>query len=110
MTAIFLFSSGLSLTAGMNRSHCVDIQGAPLKANSMTLWRLSLMRAGRSHALLPASIARIIALLVFLLAASLIYSGTAAPATEQFDFFEQKVRPLFSEHCYSCHSQKAEKI
>lgn len=29
---------------------------------------------------------------------------------EQLEFFEKNVRPLFAEHCYSCHSVKAEKL
>src|SRR3954467_8845849 len=32
------------------------------------------------------------------------------PSPEQLDFFETKVRPVFVDHCYSCHSQKAEKV
>ena len=29
---------------------------------------------------------------------------------EQLDFFEKKIRPIFSENCYKCHSQESEKI
>lgn len=29
---------------------------------------------------------------------------------EHVDFFEKKVRPLLSEHCYECHSVKAERL
>ncbi|MEO6034996.1 MAG: DUF1549 domain-containing protein, partial [Verrucomicrobiota bacterium] len=29
---------------------------------------------------------------------------------DDFDFFEKKVRPIFIEHCYKCHSTDAEKI
>src|SRR5436190_20184663 len=36
--------------------------------------------------------------------------GQAVPTAEQVEFFENKVRPIFAEHCYSCHSQKAEKL
>ena len=32
------------------------------------------------------------------------------PSAEQIEFFESKVRPVFVEHCYKCHSEKAEKI
>jgi hypothetical protein len=32
------------------------------------------------------------------------------PTTEQLEFFETKVRPLFAENCYQCHSEKAEKV
>ncbi len=34
----------------------------------------------------------------------------AEPDAQKVAFFENKVRPLLSEHCYDCHSQKAEKI
>lgn len=30
--------------------------------------------------------------------------------TEQVEFFEKEVRPLLSQHCYSCHSVNAEKL
>jgi len=36
-------------------------------------------------------------------------TASAAPAPEQIEFFEAKIRPLFADHCYSCHSAK-EKI
>ncbi len=29
---------------------------------------------------------------------------------EQLDFFEKKIRPVLSEKCYKCHSEKAEKV
>src|ERR1041385_4039552 len=34
----------------------------------------------------------------------------AAPSAEQIEFFESKVRPVLAEHCYNCHSAKAEKL
>ncbi len=34
----------------------------------------------------------------------------AAPTSEQLDFFEKKIRPVLSEKCYKCHSEKAEKV
>jgi mono/diheme cytochrome c family protein len=34
----------------------------------------------------------------------------AEPSPEQIEFFENKVRPIFAEHCYNCHSEKAEKL
>jgi hypothetical protein len=50
---------------------------------------------------------------VFGLATALFAATTgaisAAPAAEQIEFFETKIRPLFADHCYSCHSAK-EKI
>ena len=33
----------------------------------------------------------------------------AEPTQEQVDHFEQKVRPILVEHCYSCHSEKSKK-
>jgi mono/diheme cytochrome c family protein len=36
-------------------------------------------------------------------------AASAAPAAEQIEFFEARIRPLFADHCYSCHSAK-EKI
>ena len=35
---------------------------------------------------------------------------SATPTPEQLDFFESKIRPVLVEHCYSCHSEKSEKI
>src|SRR6266850_5089842 len=40
----------------------------------------------------------------------MIQSAVAQPAAEQIEFCENKSRPLFAEHCYSCHSEKAEKL
>jgi mono/diheme cytochrome c family protein len=37
-------------------------------------------------------------------------TASAAPTAEQLDFFETRIRPVFAEHCYSCHSAKAEKL
>ena len=34
----------------------------------------------------------------------------AAPTPEQLDFFEKKIRPVLSEKCYKCHSEKSEKV
>src|SRR4051812_4496896 len=38
--------------------------------------------------------------------------GVARPETaaEQIEFFETKIRPIFAENCYQCHSAKAEKV
>jgi hypothetical protein len=47
-------------------------------------------------------------LAVFIFAACLIRA--AEPSAEQIEFFEIKVRPIFAEHCYTCHSEKAEKL
>ena len=32
------------------------------------------------------------------------------PSAEHLDFFEKKIRPVLSENCYKCHSEKSEKI
>src|SRR5436190_4793011 len=37
-------------------------------------------------------------------------SASPTPTTAQTEFFENKIRPLFAEHCYKCHSAEAEKI
>ena len=47
---------------------------------------------------------------------ALILFFTASPATaadssvEGVDFFEKKIRPVLADHCYKCHSEKAEKL
>jgi len=35
---------------------------------------------------------------------------SSTPASDQVEFFETKVRPVFADHCYQCHSEKAEKV
>src|SRR5256885_16889856 len=45
-----------------------------------------------------------------LLAISTISAGAGEFTPEQIDFFESKIRPLFADHCYACHSATAEKI
>ena len=32
------------------------------------------------------------------------------PTAEQIDFFEKKIRPVLSDKCYKCHSEKADKV
>jgi hypothetical protein len=46
------------------------------------------------------------------LAAVVFLTGhlAAAPSGDEIAFFESKIRPLLSEHCYDCHSSKSEKI
>src|SRR3954471_11591222 len=39
--------------------------------------------------------------------AALFAGGVGA---EEFQFFEQKIRPVLIEHCYKCHSAEAEKV
>jgi mono/diheme cytochrome c family protein len=45
----------------------------------------------------------------FLLLA-LAFSPGQARAAAGVDFFEAKIRPLLAEHCYGCHSERAEKL
>ncbi len=46
-------------------------------------------------------------LIAFLLFAPLV---GARGASDGIEFFEKKIRPLFTEHCYKCHSATSEKI
>src|SRR5438552_12058857 len=42
-----------------------------------------------------------------------LFSATLAAAqfkSEDYDFFEKKIRPVLVEHCYKCHSASAEKV
>ena len=36
--------------------------------------------------------------------------ATAHPSAEQIEFFENKIRPVLTQHCYSCHSAEATKL
>ena len=40
----------------------------------------------------------------------LITTNSFAASPSDIEFFESKIRPLLAEHCYSCHSAKAEKL
>jgi mono/diheme cytochrome c family protein len=58
---------------------------------------------------------KFIGLLSFALVASLAVTGVLSAADskltpEQLDFFEKKVRPVFVDNCYKCHSPDAEKV
>ena len=49
----------------------------------------------------------------FLLAFGFSFSlsaGAASPAPDNGELFENKIRPLFADNCYNCHSEKAEKL
>ncbi|MCA9050614.1 MAG: DUF1553 domain-containing protein [Planctomycetaceae bacterium] len=39
-----------------------------------------------------------------------VLSAAFATADEREDFFERRIRPVLVEHCYACHSEKAENI
>src|SRR5215467_7446624 len=45
-----------------------------------------------------------------LLAILTLRAQVAQPTPEQLEFFETKVRPLFADNCYSCHSETAQKL
>ncbi len=51
----------------------------------------------------------LLAVLVFL-TDKLTYAQEIKPTAVHVEFFEKEVRPLLVEHCYSCHSSRAEKI
>src|SRR3982751_5220060 len=36
-------------------------------------------------------------------------AATAGPTKQQVEFFENKIRPIFQENCYKCHSVDASK-
>jgi hypothetical protein len=46
----------------------------------------------------------------FVFASAAAVAQEAVPTPEQLGFFEKKIRPVLAEHCYSCHSERAEKI
>ena len=41
---------------------------------------------------------------------SLVAISEDTLSEEQFEFFESKVRPIFVEHCYECHSEDADEV
>lgn len=50
------------------------------------------------------------ALGLLLLATEGFAIGSPGPTPDAIDFFESKVRPIFAERCYACHSEKAKPI
>src|SRR6185295_18701875 len=44
-----------------------------------------------------------------LLLAAPIAAFGAEPTQAQLDFFESRIRPIFANHCYECHSQESGK-
>src|SRR4051812_15024182 len=44
------------------------------------------------------------------LLASLPLAAQPQVTRSQSDFFESKIRPIFADNCYKCHSQKAPKL
>ena len=49
---------------------------------------------------------------VWLLLALVLTANSLAVASDSagIEFFESRIRPIFSEHCYSCHSAQAKRI
>ncbi|MCL4786678.1 MAG: DUF1553 domain-containing protein [Verrucomicrobia bacterium] len=48
--------------------------------------------------------------LIIPLFGSLSASAAADPTPAQLQFFENRIRPVLANHCYPCHSQRAEKV
>jgi hypothetical protein len=48
--------------------------------------------------------------LALTLCAGALVAAADQLSAEQIAFFEQKVRPLFVEHCYECHSSQSNQI
>jgi hypothetical protein len=46
----------------------------------------------------------------FLIVFVLLLSAGTLQSAENSDFFENKVRPVLAQHCYSCHSNQAKKV
>src|SRR5947209_16577731 len=38
------------------------------------------------------------------------HTFAGSPSPQELEFFENKVRPLFAENCYGCHSEQAKKL
>lgn len=51
-----------------------------------------------------------LARLMTIAAFSCVMADSLLAQTEELEFFEKNVRPLLVEHCYECHSAKAEKL
>jgi len=52
----------------------------------------------------------LLATAVLVAGAGILRAADAKLTPEQLDFFEKKVRPIFIDNCYKCHSQEAEKV
>ena len=48
--------------------------------------------------------------MIFVGLASIAWSAEANFSTDHIEFFEAKVRPLLSTHCYECHSSRAKTV
>ena len=83
-----------------------------LPAMALEKKALGLKRIGWLYPIFPlGKIAReLVLLLCGVLLLSLPGRLPAQPTTEQIEFFESAIRPLLAEHCYQCHSQKANPV
>ena len=55
------------------------------------------------------SIRSIVVVAIFFTGTLRVFSAIE-PSSSDFDFFEKKIRPLFAERCYKCHSAQSEKL
>src|SRR5436309_12945335 len=55
---------------------------------------------------------RFLSLVAAIALPAVVSSRAAAPEPDHagVEFFEKKIRPIFVEHCYQCHSKDAEKV
>ncbi len=54
---------------------------------------------------------RLALLAVFVNVGAIMQSVFAGdPTPDQLNFFENKIRPIFADNCYKCHSATAEKV
>src|SRR5947208_11433432 len=55
---------------------------------------------------------RFLSLIAAVVLPALVSSRAAVPEPDQagVEFFEKKIRPIFVEHCYQCHSKDAKKV
>src|SRR5438105_4398525 len=64
----------------------------------------------RMRASLPLSLDFVLPVLLVLWLLTISTASAAEPAKAQLDFFENKIRPIFADNCYKCHSPANGKI
>jgi Protein of unknown function (DUF1553)/Protein of unknown function (DUF1549)/Planctomycete cytochrome C len=52
----------------------------------------------------------VLSLAIFVLWPTSLAAADSSLTPQQLDFFEKKIRPIFAENCYKCHSHDSEKI
>ena len=62
------------------------------------------------RASLPLSLDFVLPVLLVLWLLTISTASAAEPAKAQLDFFENKIRPIFADNCYKCHSPANGKI